>query len=135
MLPITGGPLPLPATWWTRDGLLPSNTNAQNPSYVIAMGLAGQVHMLQQCVTLTTIRIWAAFVDEVEINLQTEFVELFPYAEFPVSECGSYTASPFVGLPSKVFAYCPPGRVEPPTASEALTSMEPGGEQFTKLFG
>ena len=135
MLPITGGPEPLPATWWTANGEFPGTPDVANPSYAIAMGKEAQVHMFQECVDANTIRIFAAFVDEVEVNLQGQRVDLFPYAQFDISECGDYTADLVFPINKRIFAYCPAGRVKPITPSEPLTSMEPGGEQFRKLFG
>lgn len=134
MLPITGGPQDLPATWFTKDGKVPSDLDTLNPSYAIAMGQRAQVHMLQDCVGEDTIRIWAALVDDPDTDLQAEFVELFPYAEFDISECGSYTANfPDIGN-RKVYAYAPPRRIKPPLASEPLGTLDPGSEQFRKLF-
>jgi len=134
MLPITGGPFDLPTTWWTATGDLPSSPLVTNPSYSISMGTQAQVHLLQECVGLDTIRIWAAFVDSVDINLQCDFVELFPYAEFDISECGSYVANfPAIGN-RKVFSYQPPDRVKPFQESEPLFTLELFDPQYKKLF-
>lgn len=135
MLPITGGPQPLPATYWSANGLPPSDSGALNPAYCIAMGQTAQAHFLQECVGVDTIRIWAAFVEDVEINLQTEFVELFPYAEFDVSDCGMYDREDEPPLNRKVYAYCPARRVKPFTPSVPLSALEEGSEQFKGLFG
>lgn len=134
MTDILGGPEPLPCTYWSKNGLPPSDPQALNPAYAICMGKRAQVHFIQECFDLDKIRIWAGFVEDVQINLQTEFVECFPYAQFLETECGDYTAEPFVGLPKKCFAYCPIGRIKPPTPSEPLTSMEFGGDQWQLLF-
>jgi len=134
MTDILGGPEPLPCTYWSFNGLPPSDNNALNPAYAICMGKRAQVHFIQECFDTNKIRIWAGFVEDVQINLQTEFVECFPYAEFLITDCGEYQAAPFVGLNKKCFAYCPPGRLKPPTASEPLTSMEEFGDQWQLLF-
>lgn len=135
MSPILGGPAPLPCTYWTKNGKAPPDVEALNPSYAICMGQTGQVHFLQECVGIDQIRIWASFVDSVQINLQTQRVELFPYADFPVEDCGGYTR--FEEPPSNrfVYAYCPLRRVKPETPSVAITTMFEGGAQFTAMFG
>jgi len=134
MLPITGGPVPLPTTWWTANGLLPSDVEAINPSYSISMGKKSQLHMYQECVGTDTIRIWASIVDDVQIDLLTASVQLFPYAEFDISECGSYTEGFVFPFDKFVFAYAPAGRITPAVDSEPLTTVFPGGEQFNQLF-
>jgi len=132
--PITGGPFDLPAMWYTRTGVSPQITGSANPSYVIAMGQNAQVHFLQECFGNEIRRIWAALVDSVDINLQCEFVELFPYAEFPVTDCPNYTANfPPIGT-RRVFSYLPIGRQKPFQPSVPLGTLEPGSPQWNQLF-
>ncbi len=134
MLPITGGRFPLPTTWWTSNGLVPSDVLVTNPSYSISMGNNAQVHFLQECFGLDMIRIWAAFVEQPDINLQCEFVELFPYAEFPISDCGNYVAN-FPDIGNRfVFAYAPPRRIKPFQPSVPLGTLELSDPQYKKLF-
>jgi len=135
MTPILGGPEPLPTTYWTANGIADPNEGALNPSYAISMGQTAQIHWVQDCVGLETIRIWASYVEGVQVNLQAQFVECFPYAQFDVSECGNYTRE-FEPTASRfVFAYCPQSRVKDALFSVPLTSMEAGGEQFKGMFG
>jgi len=135
MSPILGGPEPLPCTYWTTNGSGPPSTSALNPSYAICMGQTGQVHFVQDCVGLSTIRIWACFVEGVEVDLQAQFVECFPYAQFKIQDCGNYNRSSQPPLSRFVFAYCPQVRVKPALFSVPITSMEPGGSQFEAMFG
>jgi len=132
--PVTGGPFDLPAMWYTENGELPTDLDASNPSYVIAMGQNAQVHFLQECFGTETIRIWAALVDSVDMNLQSAFVELFPYAEFPITDCPNYEANfPAIGT-RRVFSYLPINRQKPFQPSEPLGTLEEGSEQWNKLF-
>lgn len=134
MLGVLGGPQELPCTYWSADGNRPDSLpQGINPSYGICMGKRAQVHFIQRCLG-DRVRIWAGFVEDVQINLQTEFVECFPYADFPGTDCENYTAEAFVGLPERCFAYCPIDRIKPFTPSVPLTSMEVGGDQWQLLF-
>ena len=135
MSPILGGPDPLPCTYWTTNGKEPPDPEALNPSYAICMGQTGQVHFVQDCVGDTTIRIWACFVEGAEVDLQAQFVECFPYAQFDEADCGNYNRDFQPAFSRFVFAYCPLNRVKPALFSVPLTSMEPGGEQYEAMFG
>jgi len=131
---IAGGPQLLPCTYWTVDGELNISQIGRNPTYAICMGKGAQVHFVQECFDVDKIRIWAGFVEDVQINLQTEFVEMFPYAQFLIADCPNYTFDPFVSQSKKCFAYCPQDRVKPFTPSEPLTSMQEGGDQWQLLY-
>lgn len=134
MLPIPGGRFPLPTTYWTSNGLVPSDLDVLNPSYSISMGNNAQVHFLQECFDLNTIRIWAAFVEQPDNDLLSEFVELFPYAEFPTSDCGNFVAN-FPDIGNRfVFAYGPPRRITAFLPSVALGTLELSDPQYKKLF-
>lgn len=134
MLPIEGGLFPLPTTWWTANGLLPSDPLVFNPSYSISMGIQAQLHMYQECFGLDTVRIWAAFVEQPDINLQCDYVELFPYAEFPIEDCGDYEVNfPAIGT-KKIFSYLPPNRMKPFQPSVPVSIESTGGIQYLALF-
>lgn len=134
LTPILGGPEPLPCTYWTVNGVGDPSEGGRNPSYAICMGKRAQVHFIQECFDVDKIRIWAGFVEDVQINLQTEFVECFPYAQFLITDCPDYIAEPFISQSKKCFAYCPQDRVKPFTPSVPLTSMEEFGEQWQLLY-
>jgi len=132
--PITGGPFDLPAMWYTQNGQIPGVTGTTDPSYVIAMGNQAQVHFLSECFGPTTRRVWACLVDSVDMNMQAEFVELFPYAEFESAQCGSYVANfPDIGN-RKVYSYLPPDRQKPFQPSVPLGTLDPGSFQWKQLF-
>ena len=134
MLPIEGGLFPLPTTWWTPTGDVPSSPLATNPSYAISMGIQAQLHWLQDCPDTETVRIWGAFVNSVDINLQGDFIELFPYAEFNISQCGDYqVTNPDIGN-RKVFSYCPPNRSKPFEPSVPIFMPTTGSFQFQRIF-